>query len=142
MTQKTVVVSLAAVVFAAVVVLAALRLQLWPMKSDVVDVKGQWDIVSCFYRGEAAGEMKICVFENGNLTFDNRPDQIFTYRLDEEKGWLDISKSDGESLEGIYRSEGDTLTICFADENEDRPTSFDSQEGSPPYMVMTLKRRP
>ena len=86
--------------------------------------------------------MKSCVFENGDLTFDNRPDQIFTYRLDEEKGWLDISKSDGESLEGIYRSEGDTLTLCFADENKDRPTSFDSREGSSPYLVMTLKRRP
>ncbi len=144
MKQKTVVVSLAAVALAAVVALVALSLRPWPMKDGVVDVKGQWDIVSCFARGTPVGKMKSCVFENGNLTFDNRPNHIFTYRLDEEKGWLDLSKSDGESLKGIYRSEGETLTLCFADENETRPSSFDSREESAPapYLVMTLKRRP
>lgn len=40
---------------------------------------------------------------------------------------------------GIYRLEGDTLTICVADPDEPRPTAFEATEGSK-RTLQTFKR--
>jgi uncharacterized protein (TIGR03067 family) len=46
----------------------------------------------------------------------------------------------GETLKGIYRFDGETLTICIASAGKDRPTEFTSEPGSG-RMLYVLKRK-
>jgi uncharacterized protein (TIGR03067 family) len=68
-----------------------------------------------------------------------------TYTADPKKtpGELDLvpvgpGPGKEEKLAGIYKIEGDTLTICFAMDGK-RPTEFASPDGSA-VMLITLKR--
>jgi len=56
---------------------------------------------------------------------------------------IDLTFSDGpgkaKTQKGIYELEGDTQKICFAKEDQDRPTEFTSKPGSG-QMIQVLKR--
>lgn len=58
---------------------------------------------------------------------------------------IDVLPDGGPSRDqrvlGIYRLEGDTLTIAMADAGQPRPTSFESPEGSR-VTVQTFRREP
>ena len=41
---------------------------------------------------------------------------------------------------GIYKLEGDRLTVCWNNTTTERPTTFDSKEGSP-FVLSVLRRR-
>ena len=65
-----------------------------------------------------------------------------TYRLDAKKTpfEIDLIAPKGGSKLGIYKIDGDTLTICHsADKGAARPTMFESPEGSK-IILMVLKR--
>jgi len=46
----------------------------------------------------------------------------------------------GDTVYGIYKLEGDILTICMSDKAETRPKEFKTAEGSV-TMMMTLKKK-
>lgn len=48
----------------------------------------------------------------------------------------------GKTQLGIYRLDGDTLTICLAEEGaEKRPAAFKTVDDGPEYVMFTLKRK-
>jgi uncharacterized protein (TIGR03067 family) len=70
-----------------------------------------------------------------------------TYTTDTKKDPAEIDitpppdKGERGVIKGIFKVDGDTLTLCFVGGKEDaeRPTKFESPEGSR-QMLMTLKR--
>ena len=62
-------------------------------------------------------------------------DVIYTTSAPGKGGIGGISRD----MHGIYKVEGDTLTICLSPSGGERPTKFDSDQGTP-VMLMTLTR--
>jgi uncharacterized protein (TIGR03067 family) len=66
-----------------------------------------------------------------------------TLSLDARKQTFDMKPRDGEyqgrNLLGIYRLDGDSLEICFAEPGRPRPTDFTSKPGS--GHILVLQRR-
>lgn len=89
----------------------------------------------------ADGQMSV---KEGN----REPKDGATYKIDTKKNpaELDIIPPAGKkepTILGIFKIDGDTLTICIGAGSKDgseRPTKFESPEGSK-TMLMTLKRK-
>jgi uncharacterized protein (TIGR03067 family) len=65
-----------------------------------------------------------------------------TYKTDPKKdpAWLDIAEGPkGTPLAGIYKVDGDTLTLCLCGKVGNRPTAFESPAGSS-ALLLVLKR--
>ena len=57
-----------------------------------------------------------------------------TAAIDAAKKTLDMKPSSGrykdKTLQGIFMIDGDTLTVAFSEPGKDRPTAFESKDGS------------
>lgn len=105
------------------------------------NLKGSWQLTTLTVNGQKFSEEMI---KNRTFIFDGKNygqivgDKIVdkkTYKLDPTKKpvWFDITYPPvkGKSLEikGIIKLEGDTLTMCLAPPDGDRPDGFVTKEG-------------
>jgi len=118
-------------------------------KKEALTIVGEWDGEKAVRGGKERpvpdGGIKVTFMADGKMLFKegNKDEETGSYKVDAKKnpGEIDISppKEDG-TLKGIFKIEGDTLTICLADKDAaERPTKFESPEGTN-VMLVTLKR--
>jgi uncharacterized protein (TIGR03067 family) len=123
-------------------------------KSDKDNIQGTWKVESVKMNGQdkdGKGELlkksTVEIAADKMLVKFNEGNKSTTYTLDPaaKPKTIDITPQGegdgkGETVPGIYKLEGDTLTICFpCGAKTDRPTEFVSKEGSD-TMLLVLKR--
>ena len=113
-----------------------------PSRKDLDKIQGRWDYVSVKRNGKefTADQLKgrYSEYKGDKFTVsqDGKAVQTSTFKLDPAKtpGQIDLmNDGPGEqpTVKGIYKIEGDTLTICWAipAAGKDRPTEFKPAAG-------------
>lgn len=110
-------------------------------------LQGEWKIAKAEVGGKTAPEDKVnqtkVIIAKNKLTFQRgeRKEEV-TFTLDPSKKphHIDITSPGKEKkVEGIYKLEGDALTIAFVRGGGERPKDFTSPEGSK-SSILHLKR--
>jgi RNA polymerase sigma factor (sigma-70 family) len=112
---------------------------------DEEKILGTWALVSSEEGGQKAPEEVIkesrVIIAAGKMTSKRgEEEKEFTYQLDPSRKPKEFSATNdqGRTLLGIYKLDGDTLTVCF-DRGGERPTEFASKEGTT-VVLEVLKR--
>ncbi|MCI0457853.1 MAG: TIGR03067 domain-containing protein [Gemmataceae bacterium] len=114
-------------------------------KKEMKLLEGTWTVESAQRDGKDYDRIKgdQLIFEGDRLTLKMKDrDQKITYKLDVSKKprAIDITpEGKDKTIPAIYELKGDTLKLCFAEPDTERPTEFKSDEGSRRVLVI-LKR--
>src|SRR5262245_38149427 len=114
---------------------------------DQEKLQGTWKAEKAVRGGMETGAdelSKMSIEFKGNKAIpkrDGNDEKEAEYKLDDSKKpkTIDVSTPDGKQIKGIYEIDGDSLKLCFVEEG-DRPTKFESTEGSK-VMYLVLKRQ-
>jgi len=115
---------------------------------------GKWVVESVTRDGKANDGLKGAAREHGDGKYTLTPaagskaqPTTGTYTIDTTKTPVAIDMKpkggtyDGKTLQGIVKVDGDTMTIAFAEPGKDRPTKFESAEGSGVVLAVHKKAK-
>src|SRR5262249_20716287 len=117
-------------------------------KKELEKFQGKWVVVSLSMDGKAweGDERKdrFVVFkgEKRTLLYKDKERGTASLKLDPSKSpaQIDSTNEDGPgkgvTTKGIYKFDGDTLTVCMGGIGKDRPTEFASKPGSGTILVV------
>jgi uncharacterized protein (TIGR03067 family) len=118
-------------------------------KKDPPSIVGVWAVESAVEAGKPdnppAGTTWTFTAGGKSVLFvpgeKEQAESSFTTDAKRSPAWFDVAADRlGDPIRGIFKVEGDTLTLCFVDEKgAERPTAFESPAGSKAVLV-TLKR--
>lgn len=118
--------------------------------ADTSPIDGSWTIVSVTQNGKLLDNYTGAkrVHEGGRYTMKAAEGKtLFTtegaFTVDAEKQTIDLKPSDGRykghTLAGIYRLDGNTLHIAFAEPQKKRPTNYESHDGTGVVVAVLTK---
>jgi uncharacterized protein (TIGR03067 family) len=113
-------------------------------KDELEKMKGDWTLVSTEFEGKKTTPDDYKEFSRSvkgasyTVTVETEGGVqnigVKIVKLDGSKSpkTIDVELKDGKGkiLHGIYKFEGDTQVICLAGPDKDRPSNFDSKEGT------------
>ena len=117
-------------------------------------LEGSWTITSVVRNDNPLPEDRLkdarIVFQGKTFTHKQGEKTLAkgTFRLDpgEKLGVIDLVVTDGEEKEettlGIYELEGDVLRICGARPGQERPTEFETRDGSDHTLITCKLAKP
>ena len=115
-------------------------------QKDEEKIVGTWAVVSEEHGGQKTAEeelkgLRLILAADGKLTQkQGEREEEGAYKLDPAKAPKEIDVSaHNKMLPGIYKLEGDTLTLCADHGGAERPTEFASKAGTDVVLVV-LKR--
>ena len=112
------------------------------VKDELKRQEGTWSVTSSIYDGQAASEKLVrsikrivegdhAVWERDGKRFAGTKIELDPAR---EPKAIDVipdgGRNRGERVLGIYKLEGDKLTICMAEPGKSRPKAFKADKGS------------
>jgi uncharacterized protein (TIGR03067 family) len=117
-----------------------------PNKKALDDLQGTWQLQRRTRGGKEAPadvvkRMRLVIAADKATPYEGDKAQTpATIAVDATKKPATIDIRHGrEGMPGIYRLEGDTLTICFGDPGAERPKDF-AAKTDPPTTLLVLKR--
>jgi len=123
-------------------------------KEDLKKLQGEWSPTAIQINGEKAPDKKLArtklVVKDDKFTAleDGEVSDESTVRLDpaKEPRAIDLAFTAGpdkdKSVQGIYKLDGDVLTVCVAEPGKDRPKEFASAEGSGHILLVFKRAKP
>jgi len=133
-----------------VLLLAAPAIKEAPKKH--INVAGEWQVERLVVNGrpiDSTADRKYIFSADGKWTRtegEETPKLLRTFTIDSSKNpiAIDMKLSDPAKAAahiGIVKIEGDTMTLCYSRNQAERPTKFESPEGSTVVLIVMKRKK-